>query len=215
MSDTPKISKEDAEEFTQTLGQITGGSWRQIALATRLGVPDALGLTAEDWVQSRLGGYVKLTVEDRREAAKELVAQGQSQREAAAALGVNQATVGRDLKADDANASPKPRNPRNPRKDKKADDANASPINAAASLAPTAEKPSAPVTPFPGPEVTASATAAPSTAQSGWDFAEADMRLRDAMEREFQEFGARDEDRPIVANILKQLCRGLCDGSTH
>jgi hypothetical protein len=47
------------------LFQATG--WRQIALAKRLGVPDALGLSTEEWVHSRLGGYIRLSIEDRRD----------------------------------------------------------------------------------------------------------------------------------------------------
>ena len=73
MTDT-LISAEDAEEYTQSLGQIVGGSWRQIAWASRLGIPEALGLSTEDWVQQRLGGYVRLSVSERREAVKELTA---------------------------------------------------------------------------------------------------------------------------------------------
>ena len=44
------------------------GSYRQIALAHKLGVPKALNLSLEDWVQTRLGGYVRLSIADRREA---------------------------------------------------------------------------------------------------------------------------------------------------
>jgi hypothetical protein len=65
------VKREDAEEFTQSLGQIVGGSWRQIALAKRLGVPQALGLSVDEWVNKRLGGYVRMTVEDRRRAVEE------------------------------------------------------------------------------------------------------------------------------------------------
>ncbi len=38
------MNKDDAEEYTQSLGQVVGGAWRQIALAKRLGVPKALGV---------------------------------------------------------------------------------------------------------------------------------------------------------------------------
>lgn len=93
------MRKEDAEEFTQSLGQIVGGSWRQIALAKRLGVPKALGLTTEQWVTERLSGYVRMSVEDRRKAAAELSAAGESTRAIAETLGVTNATVSRDLAA--------------------------------------------------------------------------------------------------------------------
>jgi histone H3/H4 len=53
------VKKEDAEEFTRSLGQIVGGAWRQINLAERLGVPRALRLSTKEWVNERLGGYAK------------------------------------------------------------------------------------------------------------------------------------------------------------
>lgn len=87
----------DAEEYTQSLGQIMVGSWRQIAWAQRQGIPTALGLSLQEWVQQRLGGYVKLSIDERREAVKELIADGASQRQAAQVLGVGEATVRRDL----------------------------------------------------------------------------------------------------------------------
>lgn len=92
------ISREDAEEYTQSLGQIMGGTWRQIALADKMRVPQALGLSTQDWVRSRLGGYARLSIPDRREAIAELVLKdGVSQRKAAEILGVTNATVSRDL----------------------------------------------------------------------------------------------------------------------
>lgn len=98
------MNRDDAEEFTQSLGQIVGGSWRQVALAKRLGVPKALGLSVEDWVQTRLGGYIRMIVEDRRQAVVELAAEGESNRSIAAVLGVDPETVNRDVRA--ANAAP-------------------------------------------------------------------------------------------------------------
>ena len=92
-----RINEQDAEEFTQSLGQIIGGSWRQIALAKRMGVPQALGLSTEAWVRERLGGYVRLTVDERREAVRELAADGMSQRGIGEVLGVDAATVNRDV----------------------------------------------------------------------------------------------------------------------
>ncbi len=97
------MDRQDAEEYTQSLGQIVGGAWRQIAWASKMGIPAALGLTTGTWVDERLGGYVRLSVSDRREAARELTAPpehggyGMSQREAAATLGVDPATVNRDV----------------------------------------------------------------------------------------------------------------------
>jgi len=93
---------EDAEEFTQSLAQVASGAWRQIALAKRLGVPKALGLTTEQWVNDRLGGYIKREVEERREIVKELVAEGMSQRGISEVLGVDEGTVRGDLRAENS-----------------------------------------------------------------------------------------------------------------
>lgn len=84
---------EDAEEFTQSLGQITAGAWRQIALAERLGVPKALGLTTREWAEERLGGYVRLSIPDRREAVAELTEEGLGTSAVADVLGVDASTV--------------------------------------------------------------------------------------------------------------------------
>ena len=92
------VSVEDAEEYTQSLAQIFGGSWRQLAWAERQGIPAALGLTTEEWVMQRLGGYVRLAVSERRDAAAELAEEGMSQREIAEVLGVSVGTVNSDLR---------------------------------------------------------------------------------------------------------------------
>lgn len=99
------MTPEDAEEFTQSLGQIMGGSWRQIAWAQRQGIPAALGMSTAEWVQERLGGYVRLSIPERQEAVRELLTpaeaggNGFSTREAAGVLGVDHATVVRDARA--------------------------------------------------------------------------------------------------------------------
>jgi phage N-6-adenine-methyltransferase len=109
------MNRDDAEEFTQSLGQIIGGGWRQIAWADRMGIPEALGLSTQDWVERRLGGYVRLSVSERREASRELTAppqdggQGMTQREAAEVLGVSPFTVNNDLKPEPVrNQTPEP-----------------------------------------------------------------------------------------------------------
>ena len=94
----------DAEEYTQALGQVVAGGWRQIALGERLGVPMALGMTTREWVDDRLGGYVKLSIPERREAVQELTSEGMSQRKTAAVLGVAPKTVRRDQRDAGANA---------------------------------------------------------------------------------------------------------------
>jgi N6-adenosine-specific RNA methylase IME4/predicted transcriptional regulator len=87
------MTPEDAEEYTSSLGQIVAGSWRQIALAKRLGIPKALGLEVDQWVRERLGGYIKLSIAERREAVKNLTEDGYSTREMADILGVSHQTV--------------------------------------------------------------------------------------------------------------------------
>jgi N6-adenosine-specific RNA methylase IME4 len=89
------MNQEDAEEYTQSLGQIVAGSWRQIGLAKRLGVPKALGLTTEQWVNDRLGGYVRMSVADARKAVTELSQEGHSIREIAEITGISKSAVGR------------------------------------------------------------------------------------------------------------------------
>ena len=92
------MNLQDAEEFTQSLGQIVAGSWRQIDLAHRFGVPKALGFeNTRQWVEERLGGYVKLSITERIEATKQLTDQGMSQREVADVLGVSLGTVNNDV----------------------------------------------------------------------------------------------------------------------
>jgi phage N-6-adenine-methyltransferase len=62
------VKLEDAEEYTQALGQVVAGGWRQVALG------------------------------ERRDAAKELAVDGMTQREIGEILGVDHATVNRDLR---------------------------------------------------------------------------------------------------------------------
>ena len=66
------MKPEDAEDYTQALGQVVAGGWRQIALGLRLGVPKALNLSVDEWVKQRLGGYVKYSIAERQEAVKAL-----------------------------------------------------------------------------------------------------------------------------------------------
>ena len=86
----------------------------------QLGVPKALGMKTEACVNQRLGGYVKLAVEDRRAIATNLVSGGMSKRAVGEVLGVDHAQVVRDLKSG-ANAP----STTNPQAEKKASGANA------------------------------------------------------------------------------------------
>lgn len=99
------MKKEDAEELTQSVGQSVSGAWRTIARLQKMGVPKALGLTTEEWVQKRLGGYVKIAAAERYDAAVELKAKGHSTRQIGAALGVDEKTIRRDKRGGAANAA--------------------------------------------------------------------------------------------------------------
>jgi hypothetical protein len=133
-----KITAEDAEEFTQSLGQVVGGSWRQIALAKRMGVPEALGLSTEQWVHERLGGYVKFaTDEDMQAAIKEMKEKdGLSNREVAEVIGVDEKTVRRKIAANAASED-QDTNDDNGSEDENA--ANAAPSRAVEEMPPTEE----------------------------------------------------------------------------
>lgn len=68
-------------------------------------MPEALGLSTREWVDERLGGYVRLSIPERREAVAELTAEGMSTRGIADILGVGQSTVDRDVDAIDPDGS--------------------------------------------------------------------------------------------------------------
>jgi N6-adenosine-specific RNA methylase IME4 len=88
----------DAEEYTQALGQVVAGGWRQIALGQRLGVPKALGLPVDRWVKQRLGGYVKYSVNERDEAIRTLAVEGFTAAEIKNAVGTGRRQVRKALK---------------------------------------------------------------------------------------------------------------------
>jgi transposase len=91
------MTVEAAEEYTASLGQIGAGMFRQVEWATEQGVPAALGLSTEEWVTERLGGYMRLDAERRREAILELRDNGWSNRKIAEILGISHQTVMRVL----------------------------------------------------------------------------------------------------------------------
>jgi ParB family chromosome partitioning protein len=97
------MNREEAEQYTQALEQVFTGGYRFILWADRQGIPKALGLSLPEWVQ-RLGGYARLSIEERREAVAELTeGEGLSNVQAAEVLGVDERTVRRD-KRKSANA---------------------------------------------------------------------------------------------------------------
>ena len=101
------MNRDDAEEFTEALGQVMAGGWRLRAHALREGVHTAMGLTFEEWSEQRLGGYVRMSIPERREAVAELADEGLTQRQIAAVVGVSQKTVSDDVRAEQ-NHSPEP-----------------------------------------------------------------------------------------------------------
>lgn len=103
------MNRDDAEAYTEALGRIVEGGWRQAALGERLGVPQALGLTTREWVQDRLGGYLKLTASERREAVTELTEDGMTTRQIEGVLGVDHATAARDRRVVANATEPEPR----------------------------------------------------------------------------------------------------------
>jgi hypothetical protein len=94
------VNRSEAEEFTTSLAMIHAGGWRLVAQGERLGVPTALGLTTRDWVEQRLGGYVRLSLPEQREAVRELTAEGRTQAEVGEIIGVHRSTVSRHQRAD-------------------------------------------------------------------------------------------------------------------
>jgi len=95
-----------AEDYTVALGQVFSEGWRLILHAQKQGIPQALGMTTQDWVRDRLGGYVRMGVDERREAVAEMAEDGLSQREIAGVVGVARSTVDRDI--DGPNGPPEP-----------------------------------------------------------------------------------------------------------
>jgi hypothetical protein len=100
------MSPEDAEEFSQSFGQIGSGWWRQVAWAQRQGIPAALGLGTDEWVEKYVGGHVRMSIPDRREAVAELTEEGMSTREIGDVLGVGKSTVADDRAVQDRTPEP-------------------------------------------------------------------------------------------------------------
>ena len=94
-----------AERFTQALAQVLRGSVRLVEWGTDNGIPSALGLSDEAWISQRLKSPPRLNKRDRRAVVWKLAASpdegglGRPIPEVAAALGVTEKTVDRDLRA--------------------------------------------------------------------------------------------------------------------
>lgn len=94
------ISAEDAEEYSESLAQIGGGWWRQIQWAFRQGIPQAQGMSRIEW-RTKYYGHLKIgDIEERREAAGELAADGMNNSQIADVLGVDEKTIRNDLRDD-------------------------------------------------------------------------------------------------------------------
>jgi N6-adenosine-specific RNA methylase IME4 len=102
------ISREAAEEFTQAHAQAYGADWRLTLWAVRQGIPEALGLSPREWAES-VGGYIRLSIPERRDAVAELTeGEGLTNVAAAEILGVDEGTIRGDKKAISENSEPEP-----------------------------------------------------------------------------------------------------------
>lgn len=104
MAKAKKLTREEAEEYTRSLGQVAVGNFGLMDFAINvLRVPESLSMTPEDWVQEKLGGYIRWSVEQRRAAVRELSSERlpsgryvRSSTQVAAILGISKQTVERD-----------------------------------------------------------------------------------------------------------------------
>lgn len=88
------IQPQHAEEYTEALGLVFAGAVRLADVAADIGIPEALGLTPEEWAQRRLAGQVRLTIAERRQVVA--ANPDKSTRELAGELGVSHETVAAD-----------------------------------------------------------------------------------------------------------------------
>ncbi len=95
------MAETSAREYSESLSLITEGWMRQYVWAINQRVPEALGMTRDEWT-AKYHRPPKLTIEERREAVAELEAEGHSQREIARTLGVSEPTIRRDVASFDA-----------------------------------------------------------------------------------------------------------------
>lgn len=92
------MNPEAAEKFTQSIERSGEGFFGFIQWAHDNGVPKALGYgSTKEWVNKRVGGYIKIDIEERRGRTKALEADGYTQEQTAEILGVSQSTVSNDI----------------------------------------------------------------------------------------------------------------------
>jgi len=95
------MTADDAAEWSEAIGQVNTGGWRQVVLAVKMGVPQELGLEPAEWAAKYMPELGRVPRKELPEAAKELTDAGLTQREAGAVLGVGQRTIGRAIQPDD------------------------------------------------------------------------------------------------------------------
>lgn len=99
---------ERARKFAKGFNSAGKGMLQMLETAMLEKYPKALGMTPQEFVNEATKGHaLKLPKQERQKEAKRLVEKGLSQREAASVLGVDQATVARDVNA----SKPKPERP--------------------------------------------------------------------------------------------------------
>ena len=84
-----------AVEFSESMGQIGAGWWRQVAWARQQGIPAAMDMTLREWSEQYIGRHMMPSIE-RYQAAIDLQEQGLKQYEIADVLGVSDRTVRED-----------------------------------------------------------------------------------------------------------------------
>src|SRR5215472_6850244 len=95
------MDKKQAEEWIASLDQINTGTYRQILLMDKTGIPKLLNYkNLTEMVKAEFKGWKKYAVSDRRKIVMELTEEGYSQHKIAAVLGVTQPTVHNDLNSD-------------------------------------------------------------------------------------------------------------------
>lgn len=97
------MNRDAAENYSTSLAKIGEGWMEQVAWAFQQDIPQALGLSRAQWMQTYYKHPPKLEAEERREAVRELTTAveegglGLNNSEAADVLGVNEKTIRRDL----------------------------------------------------------------------------------------------------------------------
>lgn len=114
-----KLSRDEAEEYTRNIGQVAVGNFGLMEFAKNvLHVPEALGLSFDEWVQERLGGFVRMSVEQRRKAVANLSGEkseggyyAKTATEVAELLGISETTVKDDRRVIEVEGRPRPSTP--------------------------------------------------------------------------------------------------------